>query len=348
MRVLAKPAFKDQINNPYTWLLNKKMECMGVEVHEFSIKNCINENYDVFHIHWPEWYLGNRKIFDAVIKTVTILLATIWMRIRGTKVIWTVHNLKTHQSLYPVIEAAFWKIFTHQLDGYISLSQTSMKAANKSFPNFKKLPGFVIPHNHYREVYPNDLNLQEARNKLEISYSAKVVLFFGRIRPYKNIIALIKAFNQIAKTDLVLCIAGSFSPKFPKFNEEVKREAALDSRIRLYGDFISNQDIQTYFNAANLVICPFNEILNSGSVLLALSFNRPVITPLMGSQGELQEKIGKEWIFTYTEDITSSKIEEALDWESNMPRSHQAPLEALGSGIIAQKTIDAYHIICEK
>lgn len=348
MRVLAKPAFKDQINNPYTWLLNKKMEDMGVEVHEFSIKNCLKENYDIFHIHWPEWYLGNRKIFDAVIKTIAILLATTLMRVRGTKVIWTVHNLRAHQTLYPLLEAGFWRIFTHQLDGYISLSKTSMKAAKEIFPNFKNIPGFVIPHNHYREVYPNDLNLQEARNNLEISPSAKVLLFFGRVRPYKNVTALIRAFKQVAKPNILLYIAGSFSPKFSKFNEEVKREAALDPRIRLHGDFISNEDIQTYFNAANLVIYPFNEILNSGSVLLALSFDRPVLTPLMGSLGELQQQMGKEWIFTYTEDITSSKIEEALDWESNIPRSDKAPLEALDSGMIAQKTIDAYHAICKK
>ena len=347
MRVLAKPAFKGQKNNPYTWLLNKKMEDMGIEVYEFSTKQCLQKHYDVFHLHWPEWHLGNSNIFDAITKTVSLLLIIALIRVRGTKIIWTVHNLGTHQTLYPLLEAGFWHIFTRQLDGYISLSKTGMKAAKENFPTLKNIPGFVIPHNHYREVYPNDISFSEARSELEISPSAKVLLFFSRILPYKNVPALIRAFKQVAEPNTILYIVGSFSPQFPTLNEEVKREAALEPRIKLYGKFISKEDIQTYFQAANLVICPFSEILNSGSVLLALSFNRPVFVPLMGSLGELQQQVGEEWVFTYTGDITPSKIEKALDWESNIPRAEKAPLEALDLEMIAQKTIDAYHLICE-
>ena len=347
MRVLAKPAFSKKESNPYTWLLNKTMENMDLEVYEFSIKQCLTKKYDIFHIHWPEWHLGNSKIFDAITKTIALLLLIALMRLRGTKVIWTVHNLRAHQTLYPVLENGFWRIFSHQLNGYISLSKTGMKAAKDNFPNLRNIPGFVVPHNHYREAYPNNLSFQEARSALEISPSTKVLLFFGRLQPYKNVPAFIRAFNQVAKTNILLYIAGSFSPKFPKFNEEVKREAALNPRIRLHEEFISNEDIQIYFNAANLVICPFSEILNSGSALLALSFDRPVLVPLMGSLVELQEQVGKEWVFTYTGDITPSKIEEALNWESNIPRSNGAPLERLDTEVIARKTIDVYRVISE-
>ena len=348
MRVLAKPAFCKKESNPYTWLLNKTMENMDVEVYEFSIKQCLTKKYDIFHIHWPEWHLGNSKIFDAITKTIALLLLIALMRLRGTKIIWTVHNLRAHQTLYPILENGFWRIFTHQLNGYISLSKTGMKAAKDNFPNLRNIPGFVVPHHHYRRFYPNNLSFQKARSALEISPSTKVLLFFGRIQPYKNVPELIRAFKQVANPNIMLYIVGSFNPHFLAFNEEVKREAALDPRIKLNGEFISKENIQTYFNAANLVICPFNEILNSGSALLALSFNRPVLVPLMGSLVELQQQVGKEWVFTYTGDINSSKIEEALNWESKMPRSDRAPLEGLDTEMMARKTIDVYHLISEK
>lgn len=140
---LAQPSLK-MSNGFYTY-----MKDLGVCVDEFSLKQAIANNHKIWHLHWPELPLNNRNFLKAFIKAQALLLQLDWARSRGTKTIWTVHNLAAHEKFYPQLEAWFWKAFIRRLDGYISLSNAGMEAAQR-FPALKNLPGFVIPHGHYR------------------------------------------------------------------------------------------------------------------------------------------------------------------------------------------------------
>ncbi|NEO81635.1 glycosyltransferase [Moorena sp. SIO4G3] len=345
MKILAQPAFKDRDKNPYTWLVYTHLTTLGVDVHEFSPKKLLINNYSIWHRHWPERNLNEPNFFRAITKTLALLLLMILARWRGTKIVWTVHNLASHEQLYPQLEAWFWKAFTRQLDGYINLSKTGMKAAQERFPQLKNIPGFVVPHGHYRGQYPNQVSSQEARNYLGIPTSAKVLLLFGKIRPYKNAPQLMRVFRQVFDPEAILYIVGS--PEFPELAAEIERESALDQRVRINLNFIPKDHMQWYFSAADLVILPYREILNSGSAFLALSFNRPILVPKIGALPEVQDQVGQEWVYTYTGEITDYDIENALDWALNTPRPEQAPLEAFDWQELANKTINAYNEIAK-
>lgn len=343
MRILARPAFKGRSGNPYNWLLYTDIQEYGVCVDEFSHIRLLSNKYAIWHLHWPELPLNNQSLIKAFVKIKALLLQLDWARSRGIKTVWTVHNLSAHEQLYPELEAWFWKAFTHRLDGYISLSKAGMEAAQEHFPQLKNLPGFVVPHGHYRGEYPDYITSQEARASLKIPAAAKVLLFFGRIRPYKNAAQLIRAFQQFSDQEAVLYIIGC--PDFLELAQELEREAALDHRVRMHLNFIPKEAAQLYFRAADLVVLPYREILNSGSALLALSFDRPVLVPLRGALGELQLQVGEEWVRSYTGEFLPSHIEEALEWALNTPRPQQAPLQALDWKELAQLTIDAYKTI---
>ena len=345
MHILALPAFNSRKENPYNWLLYTYMKDLGVCVDEFSLKQAIASNHKIWHLHWPELPLNNRNFFKAFIKAQALLLQLDWARSRGTKTIWTVHNLAAHEQFYPQLETWFWKAFIRRLDGYISLSNAGMEAAQQRFPALKNLPGFVIPHGHYRGEYEDDISPEAARTELGISTSAKVVLFFGRIRAYKNVPQLIKAFRQLVDPEAILCIAGR--PEFPALTEAITNEAGSDSRIRTYLDFIPQDKAQLYFRAADLVVLPYREILNSGSALLALSFDCPILVPLRGTLGELQTQVGEDWVRAYMGEITTSCIEDAMQWALNTPRPPQAPLQSLDWEGLAQQTVRAYKFVAD-
>jgi glycosyltransferase involved in cell wall biosynthesis len=173
-----------------------------------------------------------------------------------------------------------------------------------------------------------------------------VILFFGKIRAYKNAPELLKAFRQFSDPETMLFVAGR--PEFPALAAALEQEAAEDQRVRIHLDFISKDKAQVYFRAADLVILPYREILNSGSALLALSFDRPVLVPLRGAFGELQAQVGEEWVRTYVGEIVPSQIEASLEWALNTPRPKQAPLDALNWKDLAQRTIDAYKTIAQR
>ena len=337
MRVIAQPAFAGRNDNPYTWLLYQPMHA---QVTDFSYRSALAGRYDILHLHWPERelnvYRGSMKA-GARLRLRLALLDV--LRARGTKVVWTVHNLSSHEGLHPRIESWFWPEFTKRVDGYIALSETGRLAARERFPNLANIPGYVIPHGHYRGEYPVDANV-DARKELGIAAGAKVVLFFGLIREYKNVPALIRAFRDLADEELVLLIAGR--PNSEALAEQLRGQSAGDARIRLHLHSIPIERVQYFFRAADLVALPYRDILNSGTALLALSFNRPVLVPGRGAMSELRAGIGADWVRTYAGELDGEELQRALRWAIENSRPPEAPLSSLEWPKIAEQTLQAY------
>lgn len=336
MRVLAAPAFKTRVNNPYTWLLYTNM---NASVSELSWTSIPHGDSDIVHIHWPDYDLSKKRASGALMRLLWKLLILEILRLRGAKIVWTVHNLASHERRHPRLERWFWKVFVRRLSAVISLSQTGLDAAIGRHPLIANLPGYVIPHGHYRGEYPNDPTL-DARSSLEISPTAKVLLFFGAIRPYKNVFHLLDTFSALPDTDLVLCIAGR--PSDSEMAMQLKEAAKLDKRIRLSLEFIPVDQVQLYFRAADLVVLPYKEILNSGTALLALSFNCPILVPAKGSMGELLDVVGANWVRTFTGELNPADLVTGMQWALETARQEIAPLEQLGWDQISERTLSAY------
>jgi glycosyltransferase involved in cell wall biosynthesis len=76
----------------------------------------------------------------------------------------------------------------------------------------------------------------------------------------------------------------------------IETTAAVDDRIQTIFEFVPESALQRYMNAADVVVLPFREVLTSGSVMLALSFAKPVVTPDAGCIRTLMADTGG---FTY-------------------------------------------------
>jgi len=340
LRVVASPAFRNRESNPYNWLLYSNMRA---DVTEYSNRLAPVPGATILHVHWPEKELNTaRNMAFTYARLRCRLLAIDRWRKQGAKLVWTVHNLKTHEQLHPRVEQWFWREFTSRVDGFIALSKAGLEAARREYPRLESIPGFVIPHGHYRDEYPNDSG-QDARARLGIGAHTKVLLFFGKIRPYKNLASLISAFRRLEPEDTQLHIVGQ--PDDPRLEDELPVLAASDPRVHLCFSYIPKEAAQLYFRAADLVVLPFREILNSGSALLALSFNRPVLVPLLGAMGELAEAVGRDWVRTYTGNITTSTIVQSLHWSTNTVRAAEAPLTSFAWPEIATQTLQAYQAI---
>ena len=336
VRVLAWPAFKNKKQNPYNWLLYSHMSREDASVEEFSVKKLLFETYDVLHIHWPEWQISHESFILSSLRFIRLLLILDIARFKKTRIVWTVHNLADHEKYHKKLAARFWISLIKRLDGFISLSSTGKDQALRHFPSLCTIQSCIIPHGHYRDVYPNNIGFSSARDLLNIPLNTKVLLFFGLIRPYKNVIELINVFKKLADQNLMLLIAGK--PHSTQLSTEIKEAAFDDTRIRLYLDFMDESQLQTFFNSSNLVIFPFEENLNSGSALLALSFNRPILVPEVGSFTELQTMVGKAWVNIYSNRINPKLIEECLDSISVEDVYKNAPLSGLSWEKIAKDT----------
>jgi beta-1,4-mannosyltransferase len=310
LRVLAWPI---DLSNPYTAALYKDMG-EDVQIERFSVPK-LARRHDVWHVHWPESLLNIRNSALSALKLRAFLSMVDLVRRRGGKLIWTIHNSESHEGAHPALEAAFWRSFIPRVDGVIGLSDRGLALAAERLPPLRRLPSAVIPHGHYRELYsPCSV---DARRALGISEEARVVLFFGEIRAYKNVNALISAFHRVRDPDAVLLIAGR--PNSETLAENIRKAAAVDARVLARLTFIPDDRVSMYLEAADLVALPYRSILNSGSAILALSLNRPVLVPDLGAMQSLKEDFGSQWVRTFTPELDVADLSDAISW-SMRPR----------------------------
>ena len=343
MRVLAWPGLH-YAQQPYITQLYTHLEQLDVDVTDFSAYAPVKKSFDVWHMHWPENRLIDPNPLWAGAQATRLLTEMHAARMRGTKIIWTAHNLKQHEGRHPHLEPHFWRQFTRLLDGWIALSPDGRELAEARFPQLKKLPSFIVPLGHYRGHYQDTVTPASARQALSLSQSARVVSFAGHIRAYKNVPHLVRTFRQLPDDDLALLIVGRAKDAW--LRDELHDAAGGDPRVKLVLEFVPDDDLQLYLRASNLMALPYRDILNSSSAVLSLSFDVPVLVPARGAMSDLQRYAGREWVKTFPGDLNAQTLQHALEWAAE-PRP-ALTLKELSWDAIALKTLDAYEAVCNR
>lgn len=248
------------------------------------------ENIDIIHIHWPEVLfnsrLPNKEEFKDFIKHFFL-----WKK--DYKIVFTLHNLKPHISksdLYPKL----YEEISNNVDAVVHFANTSINAFKDLYPH-SKAEHVVISHPLYLRI-PNKVNRQEARAFLKIKDNYKVVLVFGHIRTNKERQFVFNTFKKLKLKDkfLIVSTVGKFKPKLKLgwkissfTNNYLFKKYNSKSNYIVKNARIKNEEIQYYFNAADVVLIPRENSLNSGVLYLAISFNKKVVAPNLGNIGEV-------------------------------------------------------------
>ncbi len=342
IRVLAWPGLGARAQNPYTWLLYSHLASLGVRVEEFMPARAIRGGYDVLHLHWPDKALNAVSWAGRALRAAAALAILQAARLHGARVVWTAHNAEPHESRHPRLERWFWSAFIRRVDAVIHPSAAGRQAVEARYPDLRIRPRAVVAHGHFRGAYPDTIARNDARASLGIPAGARVLAFVGRVRRYKNVPHLVRTFRALSPSagEVVLLVGGA--SQTPALAEEVRAAAGGDPRVRLRLDHIPEADVQRYLRAADLVVLPFTEITNSGSALLALSFDRPVLVPALGAMGELQMLAGSDWVSTYEGELTPDLLTRALHQAALRPRDAMPNLEELEWPVIARQTLAVY------
>lgn len=343
LRVLAWPASQNRHSNPYNDLLVSGMEAYGISVTEFSVWAAFRGRYDVWHLHWPEVALNDKTYLIALARAVALLMLVMLSRLRRKAVVWTIHNDGSHEQSHPRLERLFFRCFVRLLTGYILLSAATREGAFAKWPRLKRLRGYVVPLGHFQDVYHTKMAHSEARAKIGISLDTRVVLFVGAVREYKNLPRLVQCFVQMADPDTTLVIAGH--ARTPELKRALQQLTAPHSNIVLNLSLLSSEDVAMYLQACNLVVLPYTRILNSASVLLALSCARPVLVPNEPTLRELASECGDEWVRTYDGELSDSDLRSALLWSAKTSRATAPDLSARDWPGLRARTAEAYRAI---
>lgn len=337
VRVLA---FPKNGANVYLNTFSEKLESAGARVDEFNFWRAFFVRYDVVHIHWPDTHLRTHSWWRAIGKHIRLALMCAVLRLRGTKIVWMMHNLKPHEKDHPISAWLFPRWFPQMSTHVMALTASGLASARQFYPSLRNKPAAVVPHGHYRDQYRLEASRRAYREQLGAAPDRFTFVFFGGIRRYKNVPLLIETFRKLAGDDVQLIVAGL--PVLGMQASDLEALAAGDERVHLHLTFIPDDKVAAYVGAADLVVLPFDSILNSGSVLLSLSLDRPVMAPRLGALPEVEAIVGERWLRLYDGPLTAQLLQQAKDSHSASQEEERPDLSAFDWGAIARNTLEFY------
>lgn len=243
---------------------------------------------DVIHVHWLESLTTGSTRLRTALKGARLLPELLLVKLLGVTLVWTVHNLSSHDGTYPRWERA-WRIVLPNLffDHLIVHCERAEEMVREAYRLDRSTPVTVIPHGNYVGQYPRDVSREQAREAFSLEADSTVFAFFGEIRPYKGVPSFLEAFDRLEDDRARLLVAG------PPRTEALRRTIAdwAEPRDDAHADlrFIPDGEVARWFEAADAIVLPYRDVLTSGSGVLALSFARPVIVPAIGCLPELVE-----------------------------------------------------------
>ena len=302
------------------------------------------KGFTIFHLHWvypfssPLKNLLFNNLLTRAFFTFYFIFFIFFIKILRYRLVWTVHNIIPHEKQF-INDIWITKFLSKLSDSKIVHSKITLKEMKKMFIDTHS--SYIIPLGSYAGEYPNNLNKKDARKKLDIKKNNFVFCFFGRVEIYKGIIDLLNDFLCLKNKNSVLIIAG-------KCQDSDLKKRILDykgyNNIILHLDFIPDDMVQIFLNATDILVYPFRTITTSGSVILALSFGKPIICPRIGNLEELPKDVGffygpenKQGLLNCLKKATANKgkLEE-------MEKNALKYVKSLSWDKIANKTYDVY------
>ncbi len=306
-------------SNAFVRLFSQALADQGFVLRRFNWRLMGLQRSDYVIVHWPEYVFAVDSPLGIVKPLVK--LATLWISrlLWRTKFIWVAHNAAPHDpqaSALPIL-----RYFLNSLDGVVYLSQFSCERIRESIPRICNCKSLVVVHGHYREAFVTPATASRR------SSGCVNMVHIGQIRPYKNIAELVEVVSSIP-SGLNLLVAGQVGDRSLCATIEASAHNASHIHLDFRNNTISDAELEAIVDSADAVVLPYKNILNSGSALLALSRNRPVLAPRMGSFPELQEKVGTEWVYLYDGDFNQQVLLDFMKWIQESKRAEIAPLDA--------------------
>lgn len=231
----------------------------------------------IFHILW-----NNR--FESFDRT----LLMVYYKLLGKKIVLTAHNVNADRR--DCKDTSLNRLtlrIQYRLADHIFVHTEKMKRELSEVFGVQPARVTVIPFGINNAVPNTRLTASDAKRRLGVRERDRMILFFGRVTPYKGLEYLIAAFREVLTRceDYRLIIAGR-PDNCEGYWREVREAIAADvqrGRVLLRADFVPDDETEVYFKASDVLVLPYKDIYQSGVLFLGHSFGLPVLAADVGS-----------------------------------------------------------------
>lgn len=233
---------------------------------------------DIVHVQWP-----------TVSSAFYMFLAKYGFDL---PIAYTVHNFhrKTDPARYELIQNRLIEladlVLTHGPTQLESLVAAHPQAATKAH---------VVEHGNYEHIihqYPRE----QARRSLKLSNEVPLYVFVGQIRPRKGVDLLLEAFAQHRSqghSGDLLIVGTSTDPAYERLLLNLADRSAGAVHWRLSKGALPQQTLDLAISAATQVVLPFHDAAQSGTLVLAMTHGRCVVST---ATGEVARTLGSRGI----------------------------------------------------
>ena len=293
-------------DNPYLKQLIRSIE-PHAEVAFFSWGKAIFGRYDVFHVHWPEFLLREQGR-NRLVQYALFLALMVRLKLSRKAVVRTLHNLEPHEGA-GAVERRLLGMLDRRTSIWIRINETTPPRPPQTV---------TILHGHYRDWFAG----------FDVPHSLPGrLLYFGLIRPYKGLEGLLEGFQAVGpwrSAGMTLRIVGN--PSAAELRARIEAACDADERISALLEYVDDETLAREIGQAELVVLPFRHMHNSGSLVLALSLNRPVLVPRNDANAALADEVGPGWIHMYDGEPDEAALLSALNQASSDQRGRSPDL----------------------
>ena len=259
------------------------------------ISYIIIRKIDILHIQWLVFidYSVLENHFLSFLKKMR----------PGLKIFLTVHNIFPHdltaedRRVYQDRFNGMTKLF----DGFIVHLESSKKELISSF-EIEKEKVFVA----YHGIYVGD---RKANSRVYDDASAKItkIILFGSQTRYKGADLLIDALYLLPK-DYLKKISVSIIGTTAKDLYEEYKDKIEEVNVKWINRFVSDEELYEAIDASDLILLPYRKISQSGALLLAMSYKKPILTSNLPSFKETLEGYPDNYFFEANSAQSLAKI----------------------------------------
>ncbi len=313
-------------------------------------------DFDLVHIHWPEYIFGWRE--PTGIELVCFENALKYWK-KKSRIVCTRHNFYPHLGNTILYQELYDLVYKYS-DGVFHLGSYSRKEYLEKYnlSDFIHTQSqFVVLHPFF-SCYPDKVMKEEARKHFNIPLDSYVVAIMGNIRDEREKKLILKTYRYFKKRKYIFLVSRWKEEKRPSLRKAplnlmswVVRNRLLkySKNLILNNHYCEKEFVQYFLNSADLVFLPRINSLNSGVIPLAFNFKKTVIGPACGNMMEMLVQSGNPMFCannfaTVVDAFNKVKGKE----ESQGLRNYEYSMKNLDPKIIYSKIADDYAEIIHK
>jgi beta-1,4-mannosyltransferase len=275
------PRWKD---NPYLDDLRVGLREAGLEVDDADPR-VIARRRGILHIQWPD-AIWSGRLAGRLLRLVDVTTLLLVAMLRRVPVVVTVHNLEGHESSGRFAQIVADAVIRRASRVVVLSESGRARLADRGLVEQSAVE--VIEHMDWAERYP-PMDRSAASTVLGVPDGRGLLVgWFGLIRPYKGVEALVDLVVDDGSTDAPLRLMLLGRALDSSVATGLAERVAASGRAVHMDRRVSDEEIRALCAVADAVVFPFESVENSGSVIAALAAGATVIAPRLGALVDLE------------------------------------------------------------